>query len=84
MLHIYATVIHPLGTFSGELETTGEPSREDLEDTVQALEQTINRLHLLSLLRSDGSKTCFNEQVLRQSILTFKIVDDEQLEETFR
>lgn len=79
MPHLYVTVIHPLGTFSGELETTGESSREDLEGTVEELEQVINRLESLSLLRSDGSKVCFSEQVLRQSILTFKVIDDKEL-----
>lgn len=84
-VRICVTVIHPLGTFTGDLETTDGPlTREDAETIVDELLMTVNSLESLGLKKYDGTKLSFNKQVLQQSILTFKVIDAEGLEETFR
>jgi hypothetical protein len=79
-IQLQATIQHPLGTFTGYLEVTGDPTLEEARGIADGLMQSINGLKSLVIKRYDGSEVCFNQHVLQQSILTLRVVESPSTE----
>lgn len=78
MFQLRITVIHALGRFSGCLAVDPKEATEaNIKDLSDGLQQDINRLRSLVLVRDDGTDMAFNEKILGESVLLFKIEEVE-------
>lgn len=75
MSHIQVKVSNKFGIFEGSVNLAANASSEDGLKTVQSIINSINTINMLSIEHSDGSATVFSENVLRESVLTLKLVD---------
>lgn len=59
------------GNFLGEFAESD--SKEKLKETMDLIEDKINIIKSLTLEMEDGSRSTFNETILKNSVLSFKI-----------
>lgn len=75
MSHIQVKVTNKFGVFDGFVSLAANSTKEETLKTLQNIISSINTINMLSIEHSDGSATVFSENVLRESVLSLKIVD---------
>ena len=77
MYQLRVTVTHRLGTFSGTFMDSmiSQATFEEINQFVDGLGAKINGLERLSITADDGSEYVFGEEILKHSVLNFKVIE---------
>ena len=76
MYQLRITVIHSLGSFSGVIAIKDPEAECDfagISELSEAIQQEINSLERLVLVKDDGSEIAFSRNILKDAIFTFKV-----------
>lgn len=66
--------MNKFGNFEGLVTLAANTSNEGAMQTLQAIRDSINTINTLSIENDDGGATIFPETVLRDSVITLKVV----------
>jgi hypothetical protein len=73
-MKINITLLNALGTFSGIIEQ-GELSKQEAQEQIDIFVKGVNKLTYFCVRADDGGEFVFNEEIIRGSVIKFKIVE---------
>jgi len=74
-MKINITLFNALGTFSGNFEHDGELDRQEAQKLIDTLVKSVNKMTYICVRADDGGEFVFNEEIIRGSVIKFKIVE---------
>lgn len=73
MAHLNVTVVNALGTFEGRI-IVNDSDTTKAGQIMKNLIGNINSVDMLSLEKEEGEATVFGQEILRQSVITVKVI----------